>query len=105
MTTLQEALIARRTGKDVPEHAGDYWSKEEIETIKNLYHDGVGISEMAITLGRTESAVFQQIDRLHLQPEPGYIRKRKRKKETAICLCLECNVLSCPYHGKECPYV
>lgn len=45
------------------EHEGDYWTAEENERLKSMFSDNLGISEIALTLQRTEPAVMQQIEK------------------------------------------
>ena len=41
---------------------GDYWTEEERETLIQKFHEGEGITAMALQLQRTESAIIQQIE-------------------------------------------
>ena len=54
----QEDLIVLRNGRKAPERSGEYWSKEDLETLQNLFWEGVNLSEIAIRLGRNEMATY-----------------------------------------------
>lgn len=55
----KELLIALRNGVISSERSGEYWSKEEKETLNRLFWDGDGISDIALSLQRSENAVIQ----------------------------------------------
>ena len=59
--TQQELLLAIRNGEMHPERSTAYWTPEERAELQRLYRDGQGISEIALLLQRSESAVFQQL--------------------------------------------
>ena len=79
---------------------GDYWTEEEKEALAQKFHDGEGITAMALELQRTESAVIQQIEAMDLFG-------RKKKNSTSkhpCCLCANCKLdpAACPHLGR-CP--
>ena len=92
-----ETIINMRKRTTRLEHEGDYWNEDEKEKLRQLFEQGVGITEISIQLQRTEPAVCQQIEKLDL-----YGRRdspmRRRKKKTPSCLCERCE---CP--GCSCP--
>ena len=67
---------------------GDYWTDEEIEELHNMFYDGAGITEIAMTLQRTEPAIFQQINKCDLYRSQSPLRKRSKKSMT--CKCSTC---------------
>lgn len=79
------------------EREGDYWSDNEREQLTELFVEGVGISEMAIELQRTEPAVFQQIEKMDLYGRKDHPKRRKYKPRCG-CLCSNCrdDYESCP---------
>lgn len=84
---------------------GEYWSKEDKEKLDKMFHDGTGITEMAVIFRRTESAIMQQIEQQDL-----YCRKQNpsRQRNTASpsqCLCNDCKAdpAVCPL-GCDCPH-
>ena len=46
-----------------------FLSDEEIRIIKVRFEDGYGISEIAVELGRSEGAVYQQMKAMGLYPD------------------------------------
>ena len=42
------------------DRAGDYWTDDEKNRLRILFDSGVGITEIALELGRTEPAVYQR---------------------------------------------
>jgi len=79
---------------------GDYWTEEERETLVQKFHEGEGITAMALQLQRTESAIIQQIEALDL-----FGRKKKNPvPKQPRCLCIHCKFdpSSCPNQG-QCP--
>ena len=85
------------------EHEGDYWTAEENERMKKMFTENLGISEIALTLQRTEPAVMQQIEKLDLYGRKANPKRRKKHKGYK-CPCDKCqyNMTTCPYNGK-CP--
>lgn len=78
---------------------GDYWTEEERETLIQKFHEGEGITAMALELQRTESAIIQQIEALDL-----FGRKKKNPTSTQpCCLCGNCKLepALCP-HREHC---
>lgn len=79
---------------------GDYWTAEEREALIQKFHEGVGITAMALQLQRTESAVIQQIEAMDL-----FGRKKKSSApKQPRCLCSDCKYDStlCPRNNR-CP--
>ncbi|MEE1327555.1 MAG: hypothetical protein UHS47_03315 [Oscillospiraceae bacterium] len=79
---------------------GDYWTAEERESLAQKFHDGVGITAIALELQRTESAVIQQIEAMDL-----FGRKKKTSSpKQPRCLCSSCQLdpALCP-HRERCP--
>lgn len=105
MTTKQNQLIALRNGEVPAEHSGEYWSKEDIQLLVRLYcQEGIGISDIALQLGRTEGAVCQQLTKMGLLSAQGKHRSRKKKETIPQCYCSICQVKDCVNCGKERPY-
>lgn len=72
------------------EREGDYWDQDEKERLEEMFEDGVGISEMAIRLQRTEPAVIQQIEKLDLYHRKDHPIRRRPPAKTCQCLCSNC---------------
>ena len=95
----QELLMALRSGELPSERSKEYWSDREREQLRHLYESGVGISEIALLLQRSENAVIQQLITMKLLVPDCNKRARKKKRNKCKCpLCLEHN---CPYFGKK----
>ena len=69
------------------EREGLYWTESERQQLKADYADGIGLSEIAAELQRTETAVMQQLLQLNLVQKAQRCRSRK-----AGCLCSQCLV-------------
>ena len=102
MITDQEALKALRSGKVQAEHAGNYWSKEDREQLCQLFHEDVGISLIAVRMGRTERAVFNQLDKAGLFDPQSKPRGRRAGNSVEQCLCPDCKVTTCQNRRKGC---
>ena len=74
------------------EHEGDYWTADENERLKSMFSDNIGISEISLTLQRTEPAVMQQIEKMDLYGRKANPKRRKKNKK-GRCPCEKCPVL------------
>ena len=98
---LQQSLHELRSHRKLPEREGEYWSDEERENLSRKFNEGAGISEIAITLHRSEPAIMQQIEKLDL-----FDRKenpwRQRAARQLNCLCGRCgnDPALCPLRGQ-----
>lgn len=82
---------------------GDYWEDEEKDQLVRMFHDGVGITEMAMALQRTKPAIIQQVEKLDLyQRKVAPIRRKSQVKEPC-CLCSVCAIdpALCPMNGHD----
>jgi len=84
------------------EREGEFWRNDERELLTQLFSEGVGISEIAIRLQRSEPAIFQQIEKLDLYQRQAMPRRRKFFPEPK-CLCITCHVINC--ERRNCPYL
>lgn len=84
----QELMKAIRQGFLVPERSREYWNAEERGRLNNLYAAGIGISEIAMELQRSEMAVIQQLIMSNLLTTPG--KERRRRQKRPHCLCEGC---------------
>lgn len=82
-----ESVNTLRSHNSHLECAGDYWRPEEKERLIEMFYEGIGLSEIAIRLQRTEPAVFQQIEKLDLYRRKDYPKRRKNFRKPAVCLC------------------
>lgn len=106
MCSVNKDLVALRTGKKPAQRSGEYWSKEELQRIEDLYEEGVGMSDIALQFDRTEVAVFQQLGKMGLlsrQCRPC-AHKQEKSELAGGCHCPTCQVKDCQNCGKEHPY-
>lgn len=77
---------------------GAYWTDSEKDRLAELFYSGTGISEIAVTLQRTEPAVFQQIEKMDLYQRKENPRRQRCFAREPACLCNNCRVdlAACP---------
>ena len=97
-----EQIKALRSRAVRPKRENAYWSSGECEFLRTMYHDGTGITDIAILLQRSETAIMQQILKLDLPDRQAYPIRRK-KKPKYYCLCERCRLPEgeCPRCGAE----
>ena len=54
-----EQIKALRSRAVRPARENTYWSSGECEFLRTMYHDGTGITDIAILLQRSETAIMQ----------------------------------------------
>lgn len=99
----RDTLIAMRTRGEGIEKDGQYWTEEDRNLLIEGHADGMGISELAILLSRSESAVIQQMyrERLMVTPET---KKRNRKPKPELPSCEICELKDeCVKLREKCP--
>ncbi len=77
---------------------GAYWTDPEKDRLAELFYNGAGISEIAVTLQRTEPAVFQQIEKMDLYQRKENPRRQRCFTKEPACLCEDCRLapMFCP---------
>ena len=100
---IKTAIKAMRTNTSKPERQGEYWSDDEIENLKSMFYSEYGITEMALTLQRTEPAIFQQIEKLDLYNRKDHPVRIKKCREHCNdrCLCEKCGSKNCEKGGSK----
>ena len=88
----RKLLIALREGAIPSERSGEYWSKEEKENLQRMFWNGDGISDIALSLQRSENAIIQQLIILKMLTPPGAARERNCRGEK-----------KCPRSNTKCP--
>ena len=80
------------------DRAGDYWTDDEKNRLRILFDSGVGMTEIALELGQTEPAVYQQIEKLDLYGRKQNPQRQRNGKKPPECLCGRCgnDPTSCP---------
>ena len=87
---LEETIKSMRNRNRRLDREGDYWSQSEKDRLHNLFDEGIGLSEIAIRLQRTEPAVFQQIEKMDLYQRKSYPQRRRSSTKSESCLCQQC---------------
>ena len=89
---FRESIRSLRTRGGRLEREGDYWAAEEKERLEKMFREGIGISEMAIRLQRTEPAISQQIKKMDLYGRKDRPKRRKYHRKAPQCRCATCEV-------------
>ena len=89
---LSQTLIKIRQCTTRLAHEGAYWEETEKEKLARMFYSGVGISEIAVELQRTEPAVFQQIEKMDLYQRKENPQRRKYAPRQPGCLCRACQL-------------
>ena len=63
---FKEAVKNLRDPNYHPEREGEYWTEDEIERLKEMFDEHFGITEAAVTLKRSETAIYQQMEKQDL---------------------------------------
>lgn len=83
------------------EREGEYWTDEEKHRLQVMFEAGIGITEIACTLRRSEVAVLQQIEKMDLYNRKSNPRRRCAVRKQSCCLCsiCTCDPQFCPNHA------
>ena len=82
----QDLLIALRNGEIPSERSGEYWEEGEKKKLEQMFWAGVGISEIAVDLQRSENAVIQQLLLMRvLTPRQSMRQSGDRRKRCPRC--------------------
>lgn len=87
---LTNKTIEMRYGIVKPPRENCNWRPSEINKLARLYAKGVGISELAILLERSEMGIVQKLDTMGYY-DAAKIRRRHFKSER-VCLCDKCEL-------------
>ena len=105
MKSHRKELIALRNGERPPQRSGEYWTEDEVRQLTIMFESGMGISEIAIQLDRSEISVYQQLEKRGLLSAHSKPRNRSKKERTmADCLCPFCGNNTCKNCGKDCSH-
>ena len=102
---IQRKIQELRRGHLEKDNRNGYWTKEEHESLMKMYDDGVDISKIAVTLGRTEVAVYNRLEKNGAflpQTRPRACKEPSEKKppKAPKCRCEKCRRTDCINHGK-----
>lgn len=94
----EQTIIIMRNRTKRLDREGDYWSDDEREQLQAMFSEGIGISEIAVRLQRTEPAIFQQIEKMDLYDRKNNRLRSPRTPKPSSCLCGICQLDSaaCP---------
>jgi len=92
----QSMIAALRRGELLAERAYEYWSDEEREKVLRMFYDGIGISEIAMTLKRSELSVIQHLMQTKELTSPQ--NRRSWGPRRRGCSCPGHCELDCPYY-------
>lgn len=97
-TPSTQSILAMRNREIRLEREREYWTEEEKEQLKLLFASGLGITEIAYNMHRTESAVYQQIENLYLYNRKTNPQRRRSAAKPRGCLCenCQCDPSFCP---------
>lgn len=100
---LKQSIINMRNRTVRLDREGDYWTEDEKNQLIAMFNQGMGITEISITLQRTEPAIIQMIEKLDLYNRKENHQRRKPQFKEPVCLCNTCDMdeASCPY-GRHC---
>ncbi len=85
------------------EREGGYWEDDEKDQLVRMFHNGVGITEMAMALQRTEPAIIQQVEKMDLYQRKASPSRRKNQAKAPQCLCGCCTLdpALCPMNCRD----
>ena len=73
---------------------GEYWTEDEIERLREMFDEHFGITEAAVTLKRSETAIYQQMEKQDLFDRKANPKRRKHSERLPQCFRPICmNVL------------
>lgn len=87
---LSEIVRNMRNRTARMEREGDYWTEDEKQELVRLFNSGMGITEIAVRLQRTEPAVVQQIEKMDLYQRKDNPKRRRSTSKEPECLCNVC---------------
>lgn len=71
------------------ENDGQYWSEADKSILLALFNEGVGITEIALKLGRSEPAILQQLVKERMFEHETQVRRSRKSKNQ--CQCPTCS--------------
>lgn len=97
---IDEIIEMRTLGKGL-DNDGQFWSEKNRKLLEEYFLNGIGITQIAILMKRSEPAIVQQLIRQGLFNNET--KKRNRVKGCPKkCICEKCeNYEVCPYSPKN----
>lgn len=105
----REQILKLRCGHPEIDNRNGYWSDEDVKKLQKMFDEGIGISEIAVRMGRTEVSVSQRLLALGCFQPQTRSRKHKdpnEKKKTSKkpkCRCEKCGYTECLNQGRQSP--
>lgn len=103
MSNINDVLADLRSKGNALERYGLYWSESDLDDLRTFFAEGIGTSDIAVYMQRTEVAIYQQLLKLGVLAHQCVPRARRERAVCRGCLCPTCSNPSCEYHGKEHP--
>ena len=96
----REAVRNMRHSPASLERRGECWSEDDKRKLSEMFFDNVGITEMAVILQRSETAIMQQIEKQDLYDRKLYPTRQRNSPVPSKCLCEVCvaDPALCPLH-------
>ena len=92
---MKNNIIAMRSGDFDLDNDGHYWSAAEKRLLIDCFNEGMGISEMALQMGRSEPAIVQQLMKERMFEHETQTRKSRGSSRS--CKCPQCDEYkTCP---------
>lgn len=85
MENLVEQLQSLRCGEHLPDNRNGYWTEEQDKALIKSFDNGVGVSEIAVTLGRTELSVIGRLAFPADRTEHGDAQGGNLRPEVGLC--------------------
>lgn len=86
-----QKIIAMRSGELVLNRESQCWTDDERKRLKRYFESGEGITDIAIMLERSETAILQQIEHMKLRERNIATSRRSSKGNVpSECLCKYC---------------
>lgn len=86
----KEKIVAMRTFGKGLDNDGAYWSTADKRQLEEAFDTGVGITTIALLLGRSEPAIVQQLAKA--QKFQAETQKRRCRKDDVMCCCGKCSL-------------
>ena len=90
----KEDVIAMRKQGIGLNRQGMPWTDKELDSLLDMYNSGIGVTEIALTLQRTEPAIQQCLKKFHAFKDEC----RHRNTPGNNCRCFWCR------QNKDCPH-
>lgn len=96
---IKEKTRLMRNGELQLSRDREYWTDDERDVLRREYVNGTSINEIALMLERSESAIYQQIERLSLCVRNPFSSRKKNsvdKGQDCLCKTCKCGRALCP---------